>query len=177
MNKLNAAGAATVLALWAAGVCAGDLRIDPATDKPTPDLSAAPRVGKASFYAKMFAGRKMADGTPMDPTGDNAASRTLPLGTRAVVTNMETGLSAVVTIRDRGPYVHGRIVDLSPATAQQIGITPRMGLAKVEVAPISVPLPTGSVRWGQGSQVATTAGAVRNPDRDEAPIGEDMRRR
>ena len=125
------------------------------------------RLGRASatasFYAKMFNGRKMADGTPMDPMGDNAASRTLPLGTRAVVTNLETGSSAVVTIRDRGPYVHGRIVDLSPATAQQIGITPRQGLARVEVSPISVPLPNGSVRWGEGSQVATSAGVTRIP--------------
>ena len=95
--------------------------------------------------------------------GDNAASRTLPLGTRAVVTNLETGSSAVVTIRDRGPYVHGRIVDLSPATAQQIGITPRQGLARVEVSPISVPLPNGGVRWGEGSQVATSSGVTRIP--------------
>ena len=94
------------------------------------------RVGVASFYAQRFAGRKMADGTRMDPHGDNAASRTLPLGTRARVTNLQTGQSALVTIRDRGPYVKGRIVDLSPATARLLGITPREGLAKVEVAPI-----------------------------------------
>jgi len=97
------------------------------------------RVGVASFYAKRFAGKKMADGTRMDPQGDNAASRTLPLGTRARVTNLETGQSAVVTIRDRGPYVKGRIVDLSPATAREVGITPQDGLAKVEVTPIDVP--------------------------------------
>jgi len=163
MHKLNATVCTALLALCAVGAGAGDLRIDPATDKPTPDLSARPRIGTASFYAKMFNGRKMADGTPMDPMGDNAASRTLPLGTRAVVTNLETGISAVVTIRDRGPYVHGRIVDLSPATAQQIGITPRQGLARVEVSPISVPLPNGSVRWGEGSQVATSTGVTRIP--------------
>ena len=163
MHKLNAAACAALLAVCAAGAGAGDLRIDPATDKPTPDLSARSRIGKASFYAKMFNGRKMADGTPMDPMGDNAASRTLPLGTRAVVTNLDTGRSAVVTIRDRGPYVHGRIVDLSPSTAQQLGITPRIGVAMVEVAPISVPLPNGSVRWGEGSQVATMAGGMPSP--------------
>ena len=73
----------------------------------------------------------------MDPHGDNAASRTLPLGTRARVTNLQTGQSALVTIRDRGPYVRGRIVDLSPATARLVGITPGEGLAKVEVAPIA----------------------------------------
>ena len=70
-----------MLALRAIGASAEVLRIDPATDKPTPDLSAKPRTGKASFYAKFFGGRTMADGTPMRLDGDNAASRTLPLGT------------------------------------------------------------------------------------------------
>jgi rare lipoprotein A len=98
---------------------------------------AAAETGVASFYAKRFAGRTMADGTPMDPHGDNAASRTLPLGSRARVTNLQTGQSAFVTIRDRGPYVKGRIVDLSPASARLVGITPKAGLAKVEVTPIT----------------------------------------
>jgi rare lipoprotein A len=116
--------------------------------KPHLDWSGRKRVGKASFYAKKFAGRTMADGTPMHLHGDNAASKTLPLGTTAKVTNLETGQSAVVTIRDRGPYVKGRIVDLSPSTAQQIGIEPHEGIAKVEVAPIAVPLPDGTLKLG-----------------------------
>ena len=70
----------------------------------------------------------MADGTPMHLSADNAASRTLPLGTTAIVTNLETGLTAHVTIRDRGPYVDGRLIDLSPATARKIGLEPRQGL-------------------------------------------------
>jgi rare lipoprotein A len=90
----------------------------------------------------------MANGAPMDPRGNNAASRTLPLGTVAKVTNLETGKSAVVTIQDRGPYVRGRIVDLSPATAHKIGITRRQGISKVVVAPIAVPLPDGTVKRG-----------------------------
>jgi peptidoglycan lytic transglycosylase len=116
--------------------------------KPQLDRSGKPRIGKASFYATMFAGRKMANGNRMDPQNNNAASRTLPLGTTAKVTNLKTGKSAVVTIQDRGPYVAGRIVDLSPATAQEIGITPREGVTKVEVAPITVPQPDGSVKLG-----------------------------
>jgi len=103
------------------------------------DRSGRKRIGIASFYARRFAGRKMADGTRMDPHDDNAASRTLPLGTEAKVTNLETGKSATVTIQDRGPYVKGRIVDLSPATAEKIGITPKEGVAKVEVAPLALP--------------------------------------
>ena len=93
----------------------------------------------------------MANGAPMDPQGNNAASRTLPLGTTAKVTNVETGKTAVVTIQDRGPYVDGRLVDLSPATAQQIGLTPRQGIAKVVVAPIAVPLPHGRVKEGEAA--------------------------
>src|SRR5581483_2375987 len=120
----------------------------PAAATPAPDLSGRKRVGKASFYAKRFAGKPMADGAPMDPKGDNAASRTLPLGTTAKVTNVETGKTAVVTIEDRGPYVDGRLVDLSPGTASKIGLTPRKGVTKVVVAPIAVPLPNGKVKEG-----------------------------
>ena len=157
-NKLKAlAVAAAMLIACAAGAPTNDNRIDPATDKPSADLSGRARTGIASFYAKMFFGRKMADGTPMDPEGSNAASRTLPLGTKARVTNLKTGESTVVTIQDRGPYVKGRIVDLSPATARQIGITPQMGLAKVEVTPIFVPLPNGSARRGSAANVAAAA--------------------
>jgi rare lipoprotein A len=103
------------------------------------DRSGRPRVGKASYYAHSFAGRTMADGTRMDSRGDNAASKTLPLGTRVRVTNLENGRSATVTIRDRGPYVPGRIVDLSPRTAREVGIGPAQGVARVEVAPIELP--------------------------------------
>lgn len=116
--------------------------------KPELDRSGNRRIGKASFYAHEFSGRKMANGSKMDPKQNNAASRTLPLGTIAKVTNLKTGQSAVVTIEDRGPYVAGRIVDLSPATAQEIGITRREGITKVEVAPISVPQPDGRVKLG-----------------------------
>jgi rare lipoprotein A len=112
------------------------------------DMSGHARVGKASFYAKNLGGKKMADGTPMQLKGNNAASKTLPLGTTAMVTNLETGRTAIVTIRDRGPYVKGRIVDLSPSTAKKIGLEPKEGVAKVEVAPLEVPLPDGNLKAG-----------------------------
>jgi rare lipoprotein A len=140
----TAAGGDTALAQSSAGESS-------AGGKSHLDRSGRARVGKASFYAKQFAGKTMADGTPMHPHGDNAASKTLPLGTTAKVTNLETGKSAVVVIRDRGPYVNGRIVDLSPATAQQIGITKEQGIAKVEVAPIAVPLADGSIKVGSAA--------------------------
>ena len=133
---------------------------------PKLDHSGSKRVGKASFYARMFNGRKMADGNRMNPDDDNAASKTLPLGTVAKVTNLETGRSAVVTIQDRGPYVKGRIVDLSPSTARSIGITRENGVADVEVAPISVPQPDGSVKPG--------AAVVERPaDLHAAPFARD----
>jgi rare lipoprotein A len=114
----------------------------------TLDCSGQSRTGIASFYAKRFGGRTMADGTPMRLNGDNAASRTLPLGTKALVTNLDTGKSSLVTIRDRGPYVGGRLVDLSPGTAHKIGLAPQQGLARVVVTPITVPLADGSVKRG-----------------------------
>ncbi len=125
------------------------------TEKLAPDLSGHKRVGKASIYAKRLAGHKMADGAPMLPEGDNAASKTLPIGTTAKVTNMETGASAVVKIEDRGPYVKGRIVDLSPSTAQKIGVDSKEGVAKVSVEPIAVPLPNGDVKAGVAAHEPT----------------------
>jgi rare lipoprotein A len=117
-------------------------------EKLPPDLSGHKRVGKASVYARRFVGRKMANGKPMEPAANNAASKTLPMGTTAKVTNVETGKSAVVKIADRGPYVKGRILDLSPSTAQKIGLDPKDGVAKVSVEPIAVPLPNGNVKPG-----------------------------
>jgi rare lipoprotein A len=118
------------------------------TGPARPDLSARKRLGNASYYARQFFGKPMADGAPMDPRGDNAASRTLPLGTVAKVTDLVTGKSAIVKIEDRGPYIKGRIVDLSPSTARKVGITRHIGVAPVAVAPIAVPLPDGRIRLG-----------------------------
>jgi rare lipoprotein A len=118
------------------------------TIKAPTDLSGDKRVGKASVYAKHLAGHKMADGAPLQVQGDNAASKTLPIGTTAKVTNMKTGASAVVTIEDRGPYVKGRILDVSPGTAEKIGIDSKAGVAKVSVEPIAVPLPNGETKAG-----------------------------
>jgi rare lipoprotein A len=136
------------------------------------DFSAHKRMGKASFYAPMFAGRKMANGNRMDPHGNNAASKTLPLGTTAKITNLETGKSAVVVIQDRGPYVPGRIVDLSPATAKEIGITPRKGVAMVVVAPIAVPQPDGDVKLGAAAREPIEQTTVTTAMRDASVFRE-----
>jgi rare lipoprotein A len=122
----------------------GPKLLDP-TVIPVLDRTGKPRQGKASYYGEEFAGRKMADGTPMDPESNIAASRTLPIGTKAHVTNLENGKSAVVEIRDRGPYVEGRIVDVSPSVAELLGMKGK-GVAHVEVAPIAVPQRDGSIK-------------------------------
>jgi rare lipoprotein A len=114
------------------------------------DHSGKARRGKASYYGGKFKGRKMADGTRMNPNADTAASKTLPLGTTAKVTNLETGKSAVVKIRDRGPYVPDRIVDVTPKVADKLDMK-EDGVAPVVVKPIAVPQPDGSVKPGAGA--------------------------
>ena len=129
--------------------------------KPRLDTSDRKQVGQASVYAGKFAGRKMADGTRMNPNHDTAASKTLPLGSKARVTNLETGKSTVVTIRDRGPHVKGRIVDLSPSTARSVGITPKKGVAKVEVVPIPGAAAPGGLKPGAVNPAAGVSSGSR----------------
>ena len=91
-------------------------------------------IGKASYYARHFTGKKTASGERMNPNQLTAASKTLPLGTRVKVTNLENGRIVHVTINDRGPYVRGRVIDLTPRAAEALAIS-RKGVAKVEVRP------------------------------------------
>ena len=114
------------------------------------DRSGKARKGKASYYGRKFYTKKMADGTRMNPQSNAAASKTLPLGTKARVTNLENGNNEVVEIRDRGPYVKDRIVDVSPKTADKLGLKEN-GTAPVEVKPLAVPQPNGSVKPGAGA--------------------------
>jgi rare lipoprotein A len=93
------------------------------------------QTGVASVYSDRFRGRRMADGTQFLPGSDSAASKTLPLGTTAQVTNLQNGRTATVQIRDRGPHRAGRIIDLSPSSAGALGM-PRRGTAPVAVAPV-----------------------------------------
>jgi rare lipoprotein A len=149
---MDVRAAATPAPQATTGPVAQDTRPAVQHARPRIDRSGRRRVGKASFYANKFNGRKMADGTRMDLQGDSAASKTLPLGSTAKVTNLETGQSAVVTIRDRGPHVPGRIVDLSPATAEKVGIDKEQGVSKVAVTPITLPPPEAPSRDRGASQ-------------------------
>ena len=97
----------------------------------------APQVGVASYYARHFTGRRMANGQRFDPHSDTIAHRTLPFGTRVQVTNLNNGLTATGVVLDRGPWTRGRIVDLSPRIAHNLDMI-RSGIARVEVVPIEV---------------------------------------
>ena len=95
--------------------------------------------GQASFYhPHRFTGRTMANGERFDPNSNSAAHRTLPFGTIALVTNLHTGESREVVIEDRGPHVRGRIIDLSPRVAEELGML-QAGVAPVEIRPLSRP--------------------------------------
>ncbi len=89
-------------------------------------------IGKASYYADKYQGRKTASGQRYDKNKRTAAHRTLPFGTRVKVTNLANNKSVVVTINDRGPYSKGRIIDLSRSAFSAIGKT-SSGVLKVKV--------------------------------------------
>jgi rare lipoprotein A len=101
--------------------------------------------GIASMYGKGdgYAWRKTASGERMNPNAMTAAHRTLPFGTRVTVTNKRNGKRVTVRISDRGPFVRGRIVDLSPAAARAIGLT-GLAVVKLSVASSSDRRHTGS---------------------------------
>jgi rare lipoprotein A len=86
-------------------------------------------VGLASYYSE---GSRTADGEKLIPGELTAAHPTLPFGTRLRVTRMDTGRSVIVRVNDRGPFVKGRIVDVSQSAAEQLGLT-RQGVAKVKI--------------------------------------------
>lgn len=114
------------------------------------DHSGRKEAGRASYYAKKFDHRKMADGHRMNPNANIAASKTLPLGSVAKVTNLDNGKSATVRIEDRGPFVKGRVVDLAPAVANKLDLKEK-GVVPVEVKPITLPEPDGGVKLGAGA--------------------------
>jgi rare lipoprotein A len=86
--------------------------------------------GAASWYGPGFHGKRTANGEKFNTRALTAAHKSLPFGSRVRVTNERTGRSVVVRINDRGPYAHGRVIDLSKAAAQAVGIS---GVSKVKL--------------------------------------------
>ena len=87
-----------------------------------PTISVANEEGAASYYADSLQGNSTASGEPYDRNAMTAAHRTIAFGTKVQVTNLENGKSVVVRINDRGPHVESRIIDLSGAAAEKIGM-------------------------------------------------------
>ena len=90
------------------------------------------QVGEASSYGRGFHGKKTATGEKFNQNDRTAAHPTLPMGTQATVTNLNTGNSVDVKINDRGPYVKGRDIDLSKRAAKELGMT-KEGVAPVKI--------------------------------------------
>lgn len=109
---------------------------------PVPEGTKVEQVGGGSWYGPGLNGKETASGETFDQNKLTAASKTLPLGSKAVVTNMENGQSVEVKINDRGPYVKGRKIDLSRAAAQQIGMTNK-GVTKVKIQTTTHQRPPG----------------------------------
>lgn len=125
--------------------------------------------GVASWYGKEFHGKLAANGEVFDMTAYTAAHRKLPLGSIVRVINLENGKSVQVRINDRGPYVIGRMLDLSHAAARELGMV-EAGTTAVQIEVIGVhravpPIPAG--------KLATVAGLLLN--RDTRPVRQRSR--
>jgi rare lipoprotein A len=133
--------ATLALAIWALSGCATldappSPHGDPALASRVDRRDAGPaEVGIASWYGEFHHGLTTASGEIFDMTQLTAAHRTLPLGTRVQVTNLENGRTVRVRVNDRGPYFEGRVVDLSRAAASALDMVER-GVAPVLVATV-----------------------------------------
>ena len=115
---------AAICATWLAG-CA-------VVREPAPPVVGGVQVGVASWYGPGFHGNRTANGEVYDQYELTAAHPSLPHGTRAMVTNLENGRAVEVRINDRGPFVGGRIIDLSKRVARDLGIVEK-GVTKVRI--------------------------------------------
>ncbi len=95
-------------------------------------------TGEASWYGPGFHGNQTASGEVYNMEAMTAAHRQLPFGTRVEVRNLDNGRSTVVRINDRGPFAHGRIIDLSKAAAREVGML-GTGVAEVRLQVVSAP--------------------------------------
>lgn len=97
-------------------------------------IISVPHVTQTQFgIASIYKDRRTASGERFKATALAAAHRTWPMGTRVRVTHLATGRHTTVKINDRGPYIRGRIIDLTPSAASAIGLTARQGIARVKI--------------------------------------------
>jgi rare lipoprotein A len=127
---------------------------------PSRETYRGTRTEVASWYGPGFDGHRTSSGEVFNSNELTAASTTLPLGSHARVMNPDTGRSVIVRINDRGPFVHGRSIDLSHRAAQQIGLTGK-GVGRVEVTPTARSTPavemTSSTAVYSNSSMSSTA--------------------
>ncbi|MDH5516133.1 MAG: septal ring lytic transglycosylase RlpA family protein [Gammaproteobacteria bacterium] len=100
--------------------------------EPHPELKSYKETGMASYYARKFQNRKTASGERLNNNSMTAAHKTLPFGTEVIVNNLNNGKSVKVRINDRGPFVKGRIIDLTSAAFSKIANLDK-GVVKVEI--------------------------------------------
>ncbi|MEE8273960.1 MAG: septal ring lytic transglycosylase RlpA family protein [Alphaproteobacteria bacterium] len=143
--RLAVVAGAFLLAACTGGLDLG-LGIPYGTSKPRPvnRTTYVPRanpaydvVGIASWYGGRFHGRRTASGEVYNKHAYTAAHRTLPFGTRVRVINLENGRSVVLTVNDRGPFVRGRIIDVSQRAARALGFM-RRGIVRVRVTAVGM---------------------------------------
>jgi rare lipoprotein A len=164
----------SALASWAVALALTGCATGPALLKapppqmpaPQPAPAPAPKVtprpsetGMASWYGKAHNGQPTASGETYDMYAFTAAHRSLPLGTRVLVTNVKNDRSVEVRINDRGPFVRGRILDLSYAAAQELGSLSD-GAFRVKLRVLEEP---AGARNGSSPPTKTAAGAPGRP--------------
>jgi len=127
---------------------------------PAGSTPLATEIGRASWYGPPYHNRRGSNGEVYNMNAMTAAHRTLPLGSIVRVTNLKTGHMALVRITDRGPFIPGRVLDLSLAAARKVDVyQPGVAEVRVEVMQTPAPLATGG-KW------AVQIGGF--PDKDEA---------
>jgi len=135
-SRPRVAGFSQIVLIAALALSAGAPADASASGKKTVDTAKVDpkQIGKASWYGPGFHGKKTASGQRFDQYALTAAHPRLPLGTRAIVTNLHNGKEVEVTINDRGPHGGGRIIDLSRAAAKKLAMD---GTARVSIVALS----------------------------------------
>ncbi len=125
------------------------------------EIAAWAETGTASWYGPGFAGRPTASGETYDPKNLTAAHRTLPLGSLVRVHNLDNDRHMIVRINDRGPFVHGRIIDMSQAAAEVLGFR-QDGVTQVRISAVAPPP-------GEPLDPSTQSVSTSGSDEDAAP--------
>ena len=128
---------------------------------PLPESHGFVQYGKASWYGKKFHGRRTSSGEIYDMYRRTAAHKTLPLGTFVKVTHLTTKKYAIVRINDRGPFVKGRIIDLSYAVAKELDV---VGPGVVDVKVVALGKEVGTLPTNEGAKPLVELGDLKTGD-------------